>query len=230
MDQDSVLVENYVKKILKLLNNNKNVVAISPNLFDRNKKTELGLVKRFLFFKININSKFNEKKNILNMQNENPKTEYITETMSSGTMIKLNSIPTIGYMNDDLFLDWVDFEWCWRVRKYKKYILGLPSIFALHNLGSSTVKFFNKTYHIHNLLRYCYIVRNGIALSLYSQALPFFWRINVFFNTIRYFFGAIILNKFNPKEIFFLFSSLISGFLYRRGQIKIYKKNFNIRK
>ena len=149
-------------------------------LYDRNKKSELGLVRRFLIFKNNLNSSYSKKKNILNLKKKNNAFQIITETMSSGTLIKLKDLPIVGFMNDDLFLDWVDFEWCWRLLRYNKYIAGIPEIFAMHYLGSSKIKFLSKIYHTHSLLRYCYIVRNGIALSLYSFSIPFFWRLNIF--------------------------------------------------
>ena len=221
VDQDTSFEKNYIKQAIKIYKTNKNITAIAPNLFDQNKKIELGLVKRFFLFKKNINSLYEKKKNIVNILKKTTSITYITETMSSGTIIKLKDISTVGFMNDDLFLDWVDFEWCWRLRKYNKFIVGLSEIFAFHHLGSSKIKFLFKIYHTHSLLRYCYILRNGIALSLYSSSAPISWRINIFVNTVRYFLGSIILNKFNPKQVVILLKALKEGFLCRGGKIKI---------
>ena len=212
-DQDTFYPKHYVKNIKKFFNN-KDVAAVCPNLYDINKKKLLGLTKRYLIFKKTLNTDFDINQNLVNA-----KFEYISETMASGTVIKLSLINKVGYMNDDLFLDWVDFEWCWKIKNCNKKIIGIKNIFAIHKLGSSKVKILNKIYHRHSLLRYFYIVRNGFLLSIYGKKINFFWRINIFFNTLKYLFGALIINNFSIKSFQLLFKAVLQGLINNKGKL-----------
>jgi len=42
-------------------------------------------------------------------------------------------------MNEDLFIDWVDFEWCWRARKKGYKIIGNANVVITHQLGDAAV-------------------------------------------------------------------------------------------
>lgn len=112
--------------------------------------------------------------------------------MSSGMIIDLKKIKKIGLMNEDFFLDWIDFEWCWRSYKNDYKIIGFKNITAKHFLGLRSIKFFKYKFHIHALIRYYYIIRNGIYISIYSK-INLMWKINIFLNTIRYIFGYLLL-------------------------------------
>jgi rhamnosyltransferase len=212
-DQDTIYPKNYLKNLIPFFKQ-KNVSAICPNLFDTNKNKPLGLISRFLFLKQTLNNEYNIKQ-----KSNDLKFEYITESMASGTVIKLHDIKDIGYMNDDLYLDWVDFEWCWKLNKKNKKMIGIKNLFAKHKLGSSKTTIFNKIYHRHSLLRYFYIIRNGVILTFYGKGIKFFWRINIFFNTIKYFFGALIINNFYPKSIKIISKAFLIGLLNKKGKL-----------
>lgn len=212
-DQDTFYPKYYIEK-MKFFFKKKDVAAVCPNLYDINKKKTLGFTLRYFCFKKNLNDDYNINQKLVNL-----KSEFISESMASGTIIKLSLIKEIGYMNDDLFLDWVDFEWCWKLKGKNKKIVGVKNIFARHKLGTNKIKIFNKIYHRHSLIRYYYIIRNGFLLSIYGRNIKSFWRINIFFNTLKYLIGALIINNFSKDSIKLFFKAFFNGLINQKGKL-----------
>lgn len=50
----------------------------------------------------------------------------VTETISSGSMIPVKVLSEIGLFKEDYFIDFVDYEWCWRAHAcgLKVYVIG----------------------------------------------------------------------------------------------------------
>jgi len=213
-DQDTIFPENFIKKIFNFYvyanKKYKNVFAVAPNLFDRNKNVLSGFVKRFFIFR---NTIFKDQNNSKNLDGK------ITEAMSSGMFINAKILKKIGYLNEDYFLDWVDFDLCWRAINKGYNIIGSNNIVASHYLGNNNIKIFNKSFHIHRPFRSYYVVRNGINLSLYSYKINIFWRINIFFNTLRYLVGYILFTRPFIKVFKFVTLGLTHGALNILGKI-----------
>ncbi len=95
--------------------------------------------------------------------------------ITSGSCINLRCWSEVGPMDDALFIDFVDLEWCVRA-KYKGYrILGLPWIRMSHELGAEPVHIFGRPYPMHGPLRHYYQFRNVIAL-LKRSYMPWSWK------------------------------------------------------
>lgn len=97
--------------------------------------------------------------------------------ISSGCCISVDSWKDVGGYDDGLFIDEVDFEWCWRA-KSKGYMLGeATDIIMEHNLGGN-YKIFPYKHAIVGLwspVRYYYIYRNHI-LMMRRKYLPKEWK------------------------------------------------------
>ena len=203
-DQDTKFPKNFIKKILNFYSfaNRKygNLFAVAPNLYDRNKKTLSGFVQRKFFLRKDIFQDFSSETD----------DDKISEAMSSGMFIDTKKLQKVGYLNENYFLDWVDFDLCWRALKKGYNIVGSRSIIASHYLGRTSVKVFNKSFHIHAPFRSYYIIRNGISLALYSKDINFFWRINIFANSLRYALGYI----FFMRPFLKVFNLIILGFVH----------------
>ena len=63
----------------------------------------------------------------------------IDYAISSGTLINLHNLQSIGYMDDSLFIDYVDIEWCLRARSKNYRIIGIKTLNFLHELGDKRV-------------------------------------------------------------------------------------------
>jgi rhamnosyltransferase len=214
-DQDTTFPVDFIKKILNFYFFCKkkygNLFAVAPNLYDRNKNVLSGFVQRNFLFRSNI---FQNESN-----SKNNNDSKITEAMSSGMFINVKKLKKIGFLNENFFLDWVDFDLCWRALKKGYNIIGSRNIVASHFLGSKSIKIFGKSFHIHPPFRSYYIVRNGINLSLYSKNINFFWRINIFLNTLRYSIGYLVFTRPFLKVLKFVILGFAHGFLNILGKI-----------
>ena len=105
-------------------------------------------------------------------------------------------------LDDDLFIDAVDFEYCWRALS-KGFIVvkNLESIIG-HKLGNGISSFFNLKYISPSPIRHYYQFRNFILLSKRNYV-PFYWKISTF---IKYLLSLIFLP--------FLFQQRVKRFKY----------------
>jgi rhamnosyltransferase len=95
--------------------------------------------------------------------------------ITSGSCINLRCWPEVGPMDDSLFIDFVDLEWCVRARNKGFRILGAPWLTLSHELGEAPVKVLGRTYPMHSAVRHYYLFRNAVALML-RREMPLTWK------------------------------------------------------
>ena len=133
--------------------------------------------------------------------------------ISSGTMIPLEVINEIGDMNEGLFIDNVDIEWCFRA-KYKGFKLFIePNAVLRHNLGDSTKKIWllgNIPMVLHKPIRLYYMMRNRVLL--YSLAhTPTIWIVHDFFRVIAKFLIFSLLISPRKDNAVMMLRGIIDG-------------------
>lgn len=100
----------------------------------------------------------------------------VSYLVSSGCLIPLPVLGQVGGMREDLFIDYVDFEWGLRAAHHGFYCYGICAARLQHRLGDSHITFFNKKIPLHNPLRHYYLLRN--AVLLYQEAwIPLQWKL-----------------------------------------------------
>lgn len=84
--------------------------------------------------------------------------------ITSGSVIPIGVLREVGLMDETLFIDYIDYEWCLRAIQ-KGYSVYLSDSKMQHNMGDVFVKFLwmKKPYH-KNKIRQYYIVRNGLIM------------------------------------------------------------------
>jgi rhamnosyltransferase len=86
---------------------------------------------------------------------------------TAGQVVRASILPTVGFWNEGLFIDTVDGEFCFRVRKHGFLTLLVPRV-AIHTRPGHPVlrKFFGKTVSVPNYApyRYYYMTRNLVYL------------------------------------------------------------------
>ncbi|MDC8832681.1 glycosyltransferase family 2 protein [Alteromonas gilva] len=114
------------------------------------------------------------------------------QIIASGMTIPLSVINDIGLMEEGLFIDGVDHEWCWRAQQ-KGYVVVCDSETSLlHRQGEERKRLLGITFKIGQPLRLYYQYRNILVLlrrayvPLYWKArnliaLPVRWLVNRFF-------------------------------------------------
>ncbi|WP_081077157.1 glycosyltransferase family 2 protein [Burkholderia pseudomultivorans] len=95
--------------------------------------------------------------------------------ITSGSCINLEAWRIVGPMDDDLFIDFVDLEWCVRAKAKGYAVLGAPALRLAHELGGTPVRVFGRRYPGHSPLRHYYMFRNAIAL-VRRKGIPWSWK------------------------------------------------------
>lgn len=130
------------------------------------------------------------------------------EIISSGSFTSTETIEKIGLLDDSLFIDAVDFEWCWRGNKLG-YICGITrNVHLDHNVGRRVIYIGNYMIIISAPFRYFYQFRNYIILCK-RKYVPIKWKINTgikYLLRLIYFpfvlKDGITITKFMYKGIF----------------------------
>ncbi|MDR3101599.1 MAG: glycosyltransferase family 2 protein [Paraburkholderia sp.] len=84
--------------------------------------------------------------------------------ITSGSCINLSCWNDVGPMDDALFIDLVDTEWCMRARVRGYRVLGVPWVRMSHELGGEPIRAFGRNYPMHSAVRHYYLFRNVVAL------------------------------------------------------------------
>lgn len=84
--------------------------------------------------------------------------------ITSGSLISIKALDEIGLMEAQLFIDYVDTEWCLRANSRGYEIIGVGCAQMEHDLGNQFIRLFGRTIPTHSSLRYYYLMRNGLWL------------------------------------------------------------------
>jgi rhamnosyltransferase len=91
------------------------------------------------------------------------------EIITSGMTFRLKNIKYIGYFDEDLFLDMVDFDICWRAIENNMLIVVDTSIKMVHEVGVNTIKLPFKLLPISSPVRNYYQMRNMLYCAIYKN-------------------------------------------------------------
>ena len=95
--------------------------------------------------------------------------------ISSGSCVNLRYWDEIGPMEDDLFIDFVDLEWCIRARRKGFSLYGIPWVQMRHSLGGEPIRVLGRAYPSHSATRHYYLFRNAVALIV-RPSVPWSWK------------------------------------------------------
>lgn len=97
--------------------------------------------------------------------------------ISSGSLVSLDALETVGGMKEDLFIDHIDTEWFLRASSFGMSAWGVCTAVMHHALGEDSYRIWFlgwRTIYRHKPFRYYYIFRNSILLWQLSYA-PLRW-------------------------------------------------------
>lgn len=160
-DQDSLVPENFISKMVEEY---ERICVHQPNLF------LLGPIVK--------NER--EGRNYGSTIHKSVATDFgfipQREIISSGSCVRMDRIERIGKLESELFIDFVDFEWCWR-GNFKGYVSGMTSSVELaHFVGQSEYRILNQLIIISSPVRYYYQTRNYLRL-LKRRYVPRQWKV-----------------------------------------------------
>jgi len=203
-DQDTIYPLDYVEKMLECFKEDK-VAAAGPLFID----AHTGKVQFFV------------KKGLIGFRKIYPKTgkHEVLQLIASGTIINAKFIPEVGLMKEELFIDWVDMEWCWRAVKKGYKIIGNADVVIKHFHGEKSKKFLTKNITLKSCIRNYYTIRNGIYLALYSNVLDGYRRILLFLKTFRNIFLFSLLSNNFLLNLKYTLKGFYHGLIGKLGKL-----------
>lgn len=110
-----------------------------------------------------------------------PETEILSVSycLASGSLFSVNSLEEVGLINEQLFIDGLDLEWCQRAKQKGYEILLDPKGVLEHECGNGI----EDRILSHSAFREYYICRNNIILSKTSYITKGY-RVRMFFTTV----------------------------------------------
>ncbi|MCU0761872.1 MAG: glycosyltransferase family 2 protein [Hydrogenophaga sp.] len=107
----------------------------------------------------------------------NPKLICADFLITSGCLIALDALTTIGAMRADYFIDNVDLEWCFRARSMGYRLYGTEHAVLNHRIGEVSSNYLVRKGVVvqHSALRFYYSTRNRLHLHRQPYA-PAVWR------------------------------------------------------
>lgn len=121
-----------------------------------------------------------------------------SEIITSGMTFRLQDIKDIGYFDEDLFLDMVDFDICWRAVENGKLVVVDRDIKMPHEVGTNTIKIPFKILPISSPIRNYYQMRNVLYCALYKNKKS---KITVAYYMLRRFVNVLINLMFADKKL-----------------------------
>jgi rhamnosyltransferase len=138
--------------------------------------------------------------------------------LSSGSLIPKSTYDQVGGPDDKLFIDLVDFAYCWRIASRSLLVIKNPQSQIFHKLGDGKVKILGfLEVGLPKPFRHYYSTRNTVYLILFGKA-PFYWKAT---NSLKVLFKLTIYPLTLPqgKERFnFIWKGFKDG-LFKRFQI-----------
>jgi rhamnosyltransferase len=194
-DQDSTPDDSmFVNLLAQLDKADKDVVAVSPQIIDI-KKEKVDTVQE---------------------------VDVVDVVITSGSLYAKDAFEKVGLMDETLFIDYIDYEWCLRA-KFKGFkILRVYNAHLNHNMGDSFVRFLGMSKPLHtNRMRHFYIVRNQLIM-LNRDYISFKWKCT---HIIKFFYripGYIVLSN-NKVDTTKIIAKAIGDFFTNRKEYKTIK-------
>ena len=170
LDQDSLLAADMVAHLQHALSapaagTGRPVAAVGPVFVDR----RTGQAAPF----VRIGPLFNRKLAVA--PGEQVECDFL---ISSGSLLPLSVLDSVGGMDESLFIDNVDLEWSFRARHQGYRLLGVGNARMVHAIGDRVypVTLFGRrlSFSLHGPVRLYYMTRNRLLLYVRPQT-PWAW-------------------------------------------------------
>lgn len=156
IDQDSILPSEYVDKVLStyflLSNNNVAVAGVGP--LARSKTQDF----------------------IYDNHHSESGIRFVDATLSSGFVYSKNAYYLVGDKDESLFIDYVDWDWCWRANKLGLKVAVDTSIEIEHMLGDGHKKILGFNVGLPSPVRLYYQYRNSLYM-MQRDYVSFSWKL-----------------------------------------------------
>ena len=208
LDQDSLPSVSMIKalgaNLQKLNYEGKKVTACGPRYQENASASLSGFMQ------------IHGRKMLVTHPNEKAGATECAFLISSGMLIPINTLKAVGLMEESLFIDHVDTEWCFRAKSLGYSCYGVREAVMQHELGIHRKKIWLGRWRqvpIHSDKRYYYLARNTLWLCR-RKYIPFPCKKHLLIRLLGLFVFNAVLEKNAPKIRRSFLSGLKDGFFF----------------
>ena len=153
--------------------------------------------------------------NILAYNDNASHSLYVNECITSGTIYPTYLFKENIYFNEKMFIDAVDFEFCYRLKKkYSKKTIIITNIILQHELGYHDDTIFSRWVSSYSAFRTYYLIRNQLYIwrhysDLYGNYRKYFFVKNY---VVLRVLNILISEKDKKKKLESIYKGLKDGF------------------
>lgn len=211
LDQDSLLdpaMVTTLKTAYEDLSRNEPVAAVGPQFSDRRN----GHVAPFIKVGFPLNRKLS------GGPGQRLSCDFL---ISSGSLLPLDVLERVGGMDERLFIDNVDMEWCFRARHRGFSLFGICDAQMRHSIGDTLRATWLKPggVMIHKPIRLYYIMRNRVLLYGRKETPPV-WIAQDIPRLVLKLFGTSLFVAPRWRYLRMMLRGLIDGARKRSGPLK----------
>ena len=203
-DQDTVYPQGAISRLIKVFERWPKAAAVVPLFNDVNKSSSDGFILE--------NSCLFSPTPVAGGEHR------LLQAIASGKVIRLSTLEDIGTMDESLFIDWVDLEWCWRARHKGYLVIGSGDVEVNHSLGDTSRNIGYREVNLRSPLRHYYITRNAFSLALRTPYLSSVMRCVLFVRSLRYPFAFPILSPPRWRNVCAVTAGIVDALLGRLGK------------
>jgi rhamnosyltransferase len=147
-DQDFEIQENYVQLLIKYFEQYEEefyIGCFGPVIYDRN--TNQNSMSRHYHTHLHGD------------------ISIVPRIITSSLLIRYDIIKRIGFWDENIFLDWSDFDLSYRVRKFGFNCAVTSKVVLNHQLGDNSKKIFGKEFTCYSPVREYYQVRDALRTA-----------------------------------------------------------------
>lgn len=198
MDQDSRFFPNMMKIYKEMIINRENENPGITGIYSVNAGVDLAKMK--------------------GKQTGESSFRHVDTAITSGSMISTKISLAIGGFDENLFIDQVDTEFCYRMKKAGYQIIEFPSVMMHHTIGNISyhhILGYKFSSYKHNAIRKYYIVRNQVyVLKKYPNVRrKYVWLI------IKQFIKVTLYEEDKLKKIIYILRGIKDGVFNHMGKL-----------
>ncbi|MEW6727922.1 MAG: glycosyltransferase family 2 protein [Pseudomonadota bacterium] len=141
----------------------------------------------------------------------------VDHLITSGLLAPMSTYDAVGLPRADLFVDYVDIEWCLRARYHGFNLYGVGGAFLYHSIGDSYIQFRGRQLPVHSPLRNYYLLRNGVYLQRLSY-IPLIWRLSDAWQLVKKFVFFLIFLDQRRTRLQMMLAGIRDGLQRRLGR------------
>lgn len=142
-----------------------------------------------------------------------------TFIIASGSLIRMSVLDDVGGMLDDLFIDYIDVEWCYRAQSKGYGIYATATARMSHRVGDERVSLFGRSISKHSPLRRYYLTRNSFMVLRLAH-IPLGYKLRELMLNFARFVAFLYFSDERIKYLKYIKKAAFDGFRGKFGKIQ----------